>query len=302
MSLLRLAVPVLVILLSALGPAMAAPPPALPLKLGKSWRALDDSLAPRLQRALETRLNRDPARRAMAAGKKLAVGLVDLRDPAKPRFARVNGDTMLYAASLPKIALLLAAYAALDDGSLRDSPELQADLTNMIRTSSNRAATAVIDRLGFEKIAATLTAPRFRLYDRSRGGGLWVGKRFAKQGRRVGDPMKNISHAATARQVCRFYYQLATGKLLGPERSRQMLGHLSAPGIHHGFVGVLDRRAPAAKLYRKSGTWSIWRADSALVWGPERRYILVGLVEGGDGAKVLRSLVDVAEGALRDAP
>lgn len=291
----------LVIAAALAASALAGPPPSLPVVVPKArWRPLDDSVHPGLQAALSAGLRADPARRAMLEARTLAVGLVDLTVPSRPRYARANGDTMLYAASLPKIALLLGAYAALDAGRIQDSPALRADLSSMIRVSSNAAATRVLDRIGMDYLRQVLTRDSLRLYDKTRGGGLWVGKRFAKAGPRIGDPLKNISHAATARQVCRFYYLLATGQLLSPARSKAMLDHLARPGLHHGFVGAIEARAPKAELYRKSGTWSKWRADSVLVWGPKwRRYILCALVEGGEGRKVLREVVDVAEQALK---
>jgi beta-lactamase class A len=79
-----------------------------------------------------------------------------------------------------------------------------------------------------------------------------------------------------------------------------MLEDLSNPGIHHKFVAVLEQRAPSAKLFRKSGTWREWHADSVLVEGQEwRHYILVGLVQSSSGEAILREIVPVAEDALR---
>ena len=243
-----------------------------------------------------------PERRRLPRRKKLAVGVVDLTDPARPRFARANGNVTMYAASLPKIAILLAAYEAFEDGSLEETAEVHATLGRMIRVSSNSAATEMIDRLGFERIAATLTDPRYELYDPERGGGLWVGKRYAKQGRRVPDPLTGLSHAATATQVCRFYYLLATGRVISAERSRQILGDLADPGLHHKFVGVVEKRAPRARLFRKSGTWQIWHSDSILVWGGSwRRYILAAMVESEQGNRIVEGLVPVVEEALRPA-
>ncbi len=275
--------------------------PPLPVKVPDGlWKPLPSVPDPTLQARLDEGVRADPVLTGLAGRAKLAIGLVDLTDPASPRFARVNGDQMMYAASLPKIAILLAAYVAIEDGTLKDSPAVQQDLGDMIRVSSNAAATRMIDRLSYEKIAAVMTDPRFSLYDAHHGGGLWVGKRYAKSGRRFPDPVAGLSHAATATQVCRFYYMLATGRMLGAKRSAEMLAHLGTPGLHHGFVGVLDRRAPRAKVFRKSGSWSIWFSDSVLVWGPVwRRYILVGMIEDPGGASILRGLVPLAEKALR---
>ena len=54
--------------------------------------------------------------------KKMAVGIVDIGDPEAVRFARVNGSVMMYAASLPKIAVLLASAQALEDGRIKETP------------------------------------------------------------------------------------------------------------------------------------------------------------------------------------
>jgi beta-lactamase class A len=78
-----------------------------------------------------------------------------------------------------------------------------------------------------------------------------------------------------------------------------MLTHLFKPGLHHYFVGPLQWRAPQARLYRKSGTWGRWAADSVLVWGPRRRYILVALTAAGAvGGRILPGLVGLAEKTL----
>lgn len=232
--------------------------------------------------------------------KKLAVGLIDLKDPNNIRFAAINGNEMMYAASLPKIAILLAAMDAFECGELEETPEIMADLDAMIRVSNNQASTRMIDRLGYDKIESVLTDSRYDLYDEDFGGGLWVGKRYAAGGARNPDPLKGLSHAATASQVCRFYYMLAMGKLVSAERSRQMLEIMDDPGLHHKFVNSIDRVAPQARVFRKSGSWKTYHADSVLVWGedPSRRYILVALAESPDGESIIRELVFVAEKVL----
>lgn len=232
----------------------------------------------------------------------MALAVVDLSKPEAPRFARVNGDTMMYAASLPKIAILLAGYQALEDGTLEETAEVYRDLGDMIRISCNASATRMIDRLGYRKIESVLTDPAYRLFDPALGGGLWVGKRYASQGDRYPDPLKGMSHAATVTQVSRFYYLLAHGRLVSPDRSRQMLEMLSDPGIQHKFVRALARVAPDARLYRKSGTWRNWHSDSVLVWGDDwRRYIVVALVEHPDGGRILEELVPAIDAILQPA-
>ncbi|MEX1310687.1 MAG: serine hydrolase [Candidatus Sulfomarinibacteraceae bacterium] len=288
----------------AWGAEVLSDPPTLPSPVPDSdWQSLYESGDPELQASLQKALNARSEWKSLIRKKKMAVGVVDLSSIDEPRFARVNGSVMMYAASLPKIAILLAVYQAFEDGTVAETEDIHADLAAMIRTSSNSAATRMIDLVGFDKIEEVLTDPRYEFYDPDRGGGIWVGKRYAKTGNRVGDPIADISHAATATQACRFYYLLVTGRIISPERSRQMLDDLSHPGLHHKFVSVLEKRAPMARLFRKSGSWKNWHSDSILVWGPTwRRYILVAMVESPNGETIMRQLVPVVEELLHPVP
>jgi len=165
----------------------------------------------------------------------------------------------------------------------------------MISKSNNAAATELMDLVGMDKIEHVLKDPMYDLYDEEYGGGLWVGKRYAKEGARHPDPLMGISHGATVTQVCRYYYLMAYGKLVSYDRSKQMLELMDNPALNHKFVGKLKGLAPEAHLYRKSGTWRTYHADSVLVWGPERRYILVALIDDPEGETILRNLVVVVD-------
>lgn len=243
-----------------------------------------------LQKDLSALINANSKWKRLVNQKKLAVGLVLLNDTSHVKFANVNGNNIMYAASLPKIAILLAAEDALEKGELKETDALKSDMRQMMSKSNNDAATRIMDQLGFEKIEKVLTDPKYLLYDEEQGGGLWVGKRYAKTGRRYPEPIKGISHAATVNQVCRFYYMLVYGKLVSFDRSAEMLGYMQDPELHHKFVNSIEKVAPKAKLFRKSGTWQDFHADSILVWGPERKYVLVALAEDSDGERVLREL------------
>jgi len=264
----------------------------LPIEDVKPLRGLIDNS---FQDKLIAGLNKNKKWKRLIEQKKMAVGLVDLRDPENVKYARVNGNVMMYAASLPKIGILLAAEDALEKGELQDSEEIQQDLRLMISKSDNAASTRMIDRLGYDKIESVLKDPIYELYDEDYGGGLWVGKRYAKTGARHPEPLKGLSHAATVSQVCRYYYLLAYGKLVSFERSKIMLDMMVNPELHHKFVNSLEKVAPKAKLFRKSGTWKNFHTDSVLVWGPERKFILVALIEDPEGEKICRDLVGVVE-------
>ena len=281
---------------------------AVPLQDSLPFKIPDDQIrplltmvSPSLQEQLVNNLERNAAWKSLIRSKKMAVGVVDLQDLDHIKYASVNGNKMMYAASLPKLAILLGVSQAMEDGSLQETDDVLEDMRIMVSKSDNGAATRMIDRIGFDKIENTLRDPRYELYDAKRGGGLWVGKRYAKAGKRRGDPIYNISHGATVTQVCRFYYLLAMGKLVSWDRSKQMLDMLVDPEIHHKFVNSLDQLAPEATIYRKSGTWKNYHADSAMIWGKVwRRYIVVGLIEDSNGEEILRELIPAVEQVMQE--
>jgi beta-lactamase class A len=254
-----------------------------------------------LQNSLEKELKSNPQWRKLISEKKMAVGVVDLSNLEQTRFARINGNHMMYAASLPKIAILLAAMDAIEKGQLKETKEVKADMRLMISKSNNQASTRMIDRIGYKKIEDVMTDPKYAFYDEHKGGGLWVGKRYGSGGDTNREPLKNLSHAATVTQVCRYYYLLANGKLVNEKRSKQMLAIMENPDLHHKFVNTLDQIAPDARLFRKSGSWRTFHSDSILVWGddPDRRYILVALIDDANGEQIIRDLVKPVEKVLK---
>jgi beta-lactamase class A len=196
---------------------------------------------------------------------------------------------MLYAASLPKIAILLGAFVEVERGRLALNAQVRQSLTDMVRVSSNEEATRMLNRVGKSNLIQILRSNRFRLYDPATNGGLWVGKEYGKSAAYLRDPLHNISHGATALQTARFYYLLETGHLLPPALAREMKRMLGDPGIHHKFVkGLQDY--PGARIYRKSGSWSRWHADSAIIEDGPSRYILVALAEDPRGGQWLEDI------------
>jgi len=271
----------------------------LPLKFQGDINPIDELYCSELQTELETEIFKHKDWKQLIDNKMMSIGIVDLSDVNNIQYAGLNDDHMMYAASLPKIAVLLASMDAIDKGELANSKAIQNDMRLMISKSNNQATTRMIDRVGYEKIEAVLRSPQHNLYDEQVGGGLWVGKRYAAGGRRYPDPLKGLSHAATTRQVCSFYYQLAMGNLVNEKRSKQMLTIMEKPQLHHKFVNTLDRVAPNARLFRKSGSWKNYHSDSVLVWGPDRKYILVALIDNDLGEQIIRDLVVPLENVMK---
>jgi beta-lactamase class A len=232
--------------------------------LAPLWGWRDTGLQSEVDKALESLDLDDDVRR-----NRLAVALVDVTNPDRPRVAEVNGDTMMYAASLPKIAVLLAAFEKIAQGKMKYDKETRNLLELMIRRSNNR----------------------YRLYDPAHNGGLWVGKDYAKTGLWKRDPIHNLSHGATAIQVARFYYLLHTEQLVTPEWSREMKDVMSGHHINHKFVRALRAVTPRMNLHRKSGSWRTYHSDSALVEHDGRTYIAVALSNDPNGSKWMQRII-----------
>jgi beta-lactamase class A len=268
---------------------------------GSSYPSLRSSGDAFLQRGLDTALERlDLA--AAVRSHKLAIALVDITDPHHPRVAAANGDDMMYAASLPKIAILLGAFQRAADGALNLDDTLREQMVRMIRYSSNSAATFMLRKVGAPYLADVLQSPRYALYDEHYNGGLWVGKEYGKAAAWKRDPLHNLSHGATAMQVARFYYLLETGRLVSPEASQQMKTILGNPGIHHKFVKGLESSRPGSLIYRKSGSWKSSHADSAIVERNGRRYIATALANDARGGKWLTQLIVAMDDLIFQPP
>jgi len=261
------------------------------------WDCHDAVLQQQLERVMGT-LGYDRA----IKDKRLAVVLVDITRLDKPRVAAVNGNTMIYAASVPKIAILLGAFVEIREGNMTLDDDTRQSLTNMIRYSSNEEATRMLNRVGKERLLEILQSEEFDLYDPEVGGGLWVGKEYGKSPAYQRDPLYNFSHGATAMQVARFYYLLETGQVVGKKLSAEMKAMLGDPGIKHKFVkGLQDY--PDVKIYRKSGSWKQWHGDSAIVEAGGKKYIIVGLAEDANGdAWLSRMIKPIHELMVPDIP
>jgi beta-lactamase class A len=275
--------------------AMALAPVAVPAAEEIPAADLRAAADPALQRVLDSAIHSLGLESAVRRGN-LCVSLAEITDLDRPRFAQVNGDEMMYAASLPKIGILLAAFVEIEQGRLRNTPDLQQTMTRMIRNSSNEAATQVMKTVGVRRVNEILASPAFRFYDPRTNGGLWVGKEYGAAPAFQRDPLHNISHGATAMQVARLYYLLERGQLLRPDLTVQMKEVLAKPAIQHKFVKGMSGRNVV--LYRKSGTWQHWHADSMLVEAANRTYILVALADDPEGGEWLARLAPKVDDLL----
>jgi len=211
------------------------------------------------------------------------VGLLDLRTL---ELAMVRPDYELYAASVAKLGIMLAYFQLHPEAATNLDANMRHDIGLMVRPSDDAAATRVAMTMGLKPIQKVLDSYHF--YDASKGGGLWVGKYYGKVGERYGDPVADNSHAATVRQLLRFYLLLEQRKLVSPAASQTMLdilGNEAIPATDIKFVKGLAGRD--VKILRKWGTWENWLHDTAIITGPDRCYVMVALTDHPRGDEYL---------------
>jgi beta-lactamase class A len=217
-----------------------------------------------------------------------ACGLLDLN---RGRLAMIRPDEIFYAASVPKITILLTYFAEHPEAATALDPEVERELGLMIKRSDNALAAKYSQQLGLETIRDVLTSDEYRLYDEKHGGGLWMGKHYSKDSERLRDPVGDHSHAATVRQCLRYYLMLEQGRLVSPQASAKMEEIFASPTIEpldDRFVKALDGRS--ATILRKSGSWEDWYLDTALIEHDGQRYILVGMTHHPRGSDYLEGL------------
>jgi beta-lactamase class A len=275
---------------------IVVPQPAEPAQrdLTRLWEWRDRGL----QNELEAAMHRIGLTEALESGR-LSVALVDITDRRRPRVSAINGDRMFYAASLPKIIVMLAVFEKAEAGELTIDQETHEQLYRMIRISSNSDSTALMQKVGKKYIADLVRSPRYLLYDPSHNGGLWAGKDYASRGLWRRDPLHNLSHGATTMQVARFFYLLEVGKLVTPQASLEMKQILERKGDGTRFVKGIRQVQPDAKIHRKGGTWRNFHADAALVERPDgATYIAAGLSESEHGREWLTNIAIAMDGLI----
>lgn len=248
---------------------------------------------PTLQREVE-RIDARLRQRHDMKPEQSAVGVLDMRTG---RLALIRPDAIDYAASVPKITILFAWFEKHPEAATALDAATRAEFGRMIKLSDNAIAAKYSQLLGLQEIQRLLDARGF--YDAAHGGGLWLGKHYSKDGERYRDPVGNHSHAATVRQLLRFYLLLEQDRLVSPAASKTMREIFASPEIAHlpdKFVKGLAGRP--VEIRRKAGWWEDWFHDTAVVTGPNRHYILVAMTHHKNGDAYLADFAAAVDEAL----
>jgi len=217
-----------------------------------------------------------------------AVGLLDLNTG---RLAIIHPDRIEYAASVAKIGILLAYFQLHPEAATHLDPTVEHELGEMAKISSNEMASKYSHLLGLKEIQKVLD--QYHFYDKDHGGGIWVGKHYGKGTERYGDPVGDNSHAATIRQLLRYFLMLEQGKLVSPEASKKMREIFETPSLPHDQIKFVKGLAGRdVQIIRKWGTWENWLHDVAVVTGGGRHYILAALTNHPKGDEYLMELAE----------
>ena len=275
----------------------AAPTPRPATQSAKNFVLDYDTVVdPQLQSKLES-LDNTLREKFSMTPEQTAAGVLDLKTL---RLAMVHPDRIEYAASVPKVGILLAYFQLHPEAADSLNETTRHELGLMAKASNNEMAAKFSREMGLKEIQKVLDDYGF--YDKDHGGGIWVGKHYGKGTERYGDPVGDNSHAATVRQLLRFWLLLDQGKLVSPEASQKMKDIFASPDIPHDdikFVKALKDRQ-GVKILRKWGTWEDWHHDTALVTDDRatRHYILVALTKHPKGDDYLVELARQVDDAL----
>jgi beta-lactamase class A len=224
-----------------------------------------------------------------------AVGLLDLNTC---RLAMIHPDRIEYAASVPKVGILLAYFTVHPDAAEKLDPTTQHELGLMAKASNNEMASKFSHEIGLKKIQEILNADGF--YDEKHGGGIWVGKHYGKDSERYVDPVGGHSHAATVRQLLRYFLLLEQDKLVSPAASKKMREIFQSPDIPHDQIKFVKGLAGRdVQIIRKWGSWENWFHDCAVVTGGGRHYILVALTQHTKGDEYLEQLAPAVDDLMK---
>lgn len=229
----------------------------------------------------------------------LAITLIDVRDANNLKQADYHGEQQIYPASVVKLFYLAAAARWLEDGKLKDTPELRRGLRDMIVDSSNDATHFLVDVLTGATGGGELSPEELEKWAYKRNA---VNRYFASLGfqninvnqktycedlygreRQFWDGGK-VRNKLTTNATARLLAEIALGKAVNAKRSQEMMELLKrdqfkenadADSQDIGFTGIALKR-PGFKLWSKAGWTSKSRHDAAYVETPDGlKFVLV---------------------------
>jgi len=246
-------------------------------------------------------------RREKLKAEELAVTLVDLQDPAQPVQASHRGNVPIYPASVIKLFYLVAAHQWMEDGRMPDTAEMRRALHDTIVYSYNESTSYIVDWLTGTTSGPELPPGELALWHDRRNAvnryfaslgytdinvnkKPWCEGPYGRETQAIAayDPKRNW---LTTDAAARILVEIATGRAVTTERSRQMLALLqrdftlstgldpvlAASGHENQATDFTARGLPVdARLWSKAGYTSATRHDAAYIeLSNGHRFVLV---------------------------
>jgi beta-lactamase class A len=279
-------------------------------KLGKQpYKQIVLSTSTKLQLIIDKAVNETITRYSAIGLKReeLAATIIDLRDSNNLTAASFRGEEKIYPASVVKMFYLVAIHQWLEDGKIKDSPELRRTMKDMIVDSSNDATQIILDILSGVGSGGELPEAEFKK---------WAYKRNVVNRYFESLEYKNINvcqktfcedaygieqqfrgkdginrNKLTTDATAQLLAEIALGRAVNAERTKQMMSLLSRSwegtsadndDQAHGFTGIAlnELNLKGAKLWSKAGWTSKTRHDVAYVELPNgQKFVLCVFTE-----------------------
>lgn len=263
-----------------------------------------------VNRAAETARRKFPKLKA----DELAISIIDVTNNAN-RAASYRGEAAIYPASVVKMFYMVAAHRQMQDGTLKDTPEVRRAMRDMIVDSSNDATHYILDAVTNTSSGVELSDDEMKAWTERRNA---VNRFFAAQGftninanqkpwceapygrdkvfvnnagasflSPAANVQKNNRNMLTTDATARLLADIATGKAINSERSTQMMDLMrrdftgttaDKDDQAHGFtaLALTGEKYKNVKLWSKAGWTSTTRHDAAYIETPDgRKFVLV---------------------------
>ena len=254
------------------------------------------------------------------ATNQLAVSLVDLRDPVKPVQASYRGGEQIYPASVIKLFYLDAVHQWMEDGKLKDTPELRRAMRDMIVDSLNEATGYLVDSLTgttsgpelppaemedwyFKRNAVNRYFAALGYTNINLNRKPWCEGPYGREMQSVQMHQPNHRNWLTTDATARLLTEIVSGKAVSAKHSAEMMELLRRdPSPESGDKNVQAHAytalalPPGSKLWSKAGWTSETRHDAAYVELPSgAKFVLVTFtVDHANELELIPSVARVA--------
>jgi predicted amidohydrolase YtcJ/beta-lactamase class A len=230
---------------------------------------------------------------------KIALTVIDLNNRERPWWASHRGQSQTYPASVVKLFYLVAANHQIETGALKQTPEVERALHDMIVESSNDATHYMVDALTGTTDGPELDEGALREWMDKRNtmnryfAGLgyekinvnqktWCEGPYGRERQGLG-PNFEYRNKLTTEAVARLIYEIVTARAVSPARSHAMMGLMhrdpesKSDDPDDQATKFSGKSLPAgSEYYSKAGWTSSTRHDAAYIRLPNgAEYILV---------------------------